>query len=301
MGNSVVCENNKQASQNLTFNILEEKLQEEVGIVAVDLDVLKILNLCDKDGHFNISGQLLADDNQIESSAIDIVRFGDNTKQILYKETISNKSILFHYDRAIEIFEQYYQYEEINGDGSEIKELIPKQAFKEVLANAIVHRDWEIDAHIHILMYKDKIEINSPGGLAGSILEEEYLYRDLSVLRNPTIVNVFRSLNIITNTGTGIARINLKYKDSYSKPNYDFGQNNVNIMLPVLEADLNYLSEPESKIYFILKEELELSRLQIDEKTGFNKYKTIRTLNKLVDKGAIRKRGDGPGTRYRLK
>ena len=159
MGNSVVCENNKQASQNLTFNILEEKLQEEVGIVAVDLDVLKILNLCDKDGHFNISGQLLADDNQIESSAIDIVRFGDNTKQILYKETISNKSILFHYDRAIEIFEQYYQYEEINGDGSEIKELIPKQAFKEVLANAIVHRDWEIDAIYISLCIKIKLKL----------------------------------------------------------------------------------------------------------------------------------------------
>ena len=72
-------------------------------------------------------------------------------------------------------------------------------------------------------------------------------------------------------------------------------------MLPVVETDVTYLSEAESKIYFILKEELELSRLQLDEKTGFNKYKTIRTLNKLVDKGAIRKRGDGPGTRYRLK
>ena len=79
--------------------------------------------MIDKDGYYNIAGELLADKNNIESSGINIVRYGQDTKQILYKETISKKSLLIQYDRDIEIFEQYYNYQEINEDGSEEKEL----------------------------------------------------------------------------------------------------------------------------------------------------------------------------------
>ena len=48
---------------------------------------------------WNIAGELLADKNNLDFSGIDIVRFGRNINQILYRETISNKSLLFQYDR----------------------------------------------------------------------------------------------------------------------------------------------------------------------------------------------------------
>ena len=68
-----------------------------------------------KDGYYNIAAELLADNNNMEFSGLDIVRFGKDISQILYRETISKKSLLSQYDRAIEIFEQYYQYEKIEG------------------------------------------------------------------------------------------------------------------------------------------------------------------------------------------
>ena len=49
---------------------------------------------------------------------------------------------------------------------------IPEVAFREALANALVHRDWSIgNARIQIAMLEDRIEIISPGGFpeAGSI------------------------------------------------------------------------------------------------------------------------------------
>ena len=96
------------------------------------------MNLYDKDGYYNIAGELLADENDIEYSGVDIVRFGKDINQILYRETLSNKSVLSQYDKTIEIFERYYQYEEIEGYDRIKKELIPREAFREALANAIV-------------------------------------------------------------------------------------------------------------------------------------------------------------------
>ena len=96
----------KKSSQDLKFKKLESKLKEEAGIENTNLDILKTLNLYNKDG-YNIAAELLADNNNMEFSWY--IRFGKDISQILYRETISKKSLLSQYDRAIEIFEQYYQ------------------------------------------------------------------------------------------------------------------------------------------------------------------------------------------------
>lgn len=294
-------EERKASSQNLNFTKLGSKLKEKAGIEKINLDILKTLNLFNKDGYYNIAGELLADKNDMAFSGIDIVRFGKDINKILYRETISNKSLLAQYDRAIEIFEQYYQYEEIDGYDREKKELIPKEAFRESLANAIVHRVWDTNSYIQIAMYEDRIEINSPGGLPKGISEEEYLYGNISVLRNPIIAGVFYRLDIIEKFGTGIARINEEYAHSISKPGFEVSENNIRIVLPVTEIDKLDLSEDELLIYGLLKEEIELSRGEIDLKTGFRKSKTLRIINSLVDKNIIKKLGSGVRITYKLK
>lgn len=294
-------EERRSSSQDLKFKKLESKLKEKAGIENINLDILKTLNLYNKDGYYNMAAELLADDNNTEFSGLDIVRFGKDINQILYRKTISKKSLLSQYDKAIEIFEQYYQYEEIEGYIRVKKELIPKEAFRESLANAIVHRVWDINSYIQISMYEDRIEINSPGGLPEGISKDEYLYGNISVLRNPIIAGVFYRLDIIEKFGTGITRINKEYEGSLSKPSFDISRNGICIRLPVIDINKLDLSEEEFLILNILKDEIELSRGEIDKKLGFNKSKTLRIINNLVDKNIMQKLGKGPGTTYRLK
>ena len=294
-------EEGRSTSESLNFNKLESKLKEKAGIENINLDILKTLNLYNKDGYYNVAAELLADNNNMEFSGIDIVRFGKDINQILFRETISEKSLLSQYDRAIEIFEQYYQYEEIEGYKRVKKELIPKESFRESLANAIVHRIWDVNSYIQISMYEDRIEINSPGGLPQGISKEEYLYGNISILRNPIIAGVFYRLDIIEKFGTGITRINKEYENSISKPSFDISENNICIRLPVIDTDKLDLSEEEVFILNILKDEIEFSRRELDKKSGFNKSKTIRIINNLVEKDIIQKLGKGPGTTYRLK
>jgi ATP-dependent DNA helicase RecG len=279
---------------------LEARLKKEAGIERFNLDILKTLNLYNKDGYYNTAGELLADKNDIDFSGIDIVKFGKDINKILYRKTISNTSLLTQFDSAVDIFEQYYIFEEIDGYNRIKKELIPREAFRESLANAIVHRVWDTNSYIQIAMYEDKIEINSPGGLPAGISRDEYLYGNISVLRNPIIAGVFNRLNIIEKFGTGIVRINNEYIRSISKPDFEVSENRIRIILPVTQIDSIDLSEDENNIYELLKKEVELSRKEIDSKTGFNKAKTIRTLNSLLDKKVIIKIGSGAAITYKL-
>lgn len=294
-------EERKASSQDLSFTTLEFWLKEKAGIEKINLDILKTLNLYSKDGHYNTAGELLADRNDIAFSGIDIVKFGKDINKILYRETISNKSLLVQFNRAIEIFEQYFQYEEIDGYNRRKIELVPKEAFRESLANAIVHRVWDTNSYIQIAMYEDRIEINSPGGLPKGISKEEYLYGNISVLRNPIIAGIFYRLNIIEKFGTGIARINEEYIYSISKPSFDVSENRIRIVLPVTDIDKLYLSKDEFFIYGLLRKEIELSRGEIDLKTGFEKSKTLRIINNLIDKNIVVKIGGGAAVTYKLK
>jgi ATP-dependent DNA helicase RecG len=294
-------ESRKASSQNLSFNVLESWLKEAAGIKKISLDILKTLSLFHKDGYFTIAGELLADKNEMVFSGIDIVKFGQDINKILYRETISKASLLTQYQRALEIFEQYYLYEEIQGYERIQKELIPKEAFWEALANAMVHRVWDINSYIQIAMFEDRIEINSPGGLPDGTTEAEYLLGNISVLRNPIIAGVFNRLHIIEKFGTGIARINKEYRSCMAKPAFHISENRIRIVLPVMDMDKLELSDDEQLVYSLFKEGPERSRRDIDTATGFDKAKTIRILNNLVRKNILRKEGGGIAVTYILR
>ena len=299
-GVNVTYEEMKASSRNLEFDILESKLKNKLGIEKMSTDILKTLNLLDKNGDYNIAAELIADKNNITFSGIDIVQFGKNMNQILYRETIDKVSLLYQYEKSIEVFGRYYLYEEIEGYERIKKELIPREAFREAVANAIVHRVWDTNSYIQISMFKNKIEITSPGGLPDGISKEEYLYRNISLLRNPVIAGVFYRLNIIEKFGIGVMRINEEYRDSIAKPSYDVSENYIKIILPVVDIKGLDISEDENMVLALFKDEIELSRAELDKKAKFNKAKSIRILNSLVNKNIIEKVGNGPGVTYRL-
>lgn len=208
---------------------------------------------------------------------------------------------MVQYDKAIEVFERYYQYEEIEGYKRVQKELIPREAFREALANAIVHRMWDIPSFIQISMFKDRIEILSPGGLPAGLLEDEYLYSAISLLRNPIIAGVFYRLEIIERFGTGVMRIRDAYSESSTKPSFDVSKNHLKVQLPITALELLSLSDDEQKALNIFKTERELSRSELEEKAGFNKSKAIRVLNSLIDTHILIKLGKGVSSTYRLR
>ena len=75
-----------------------------MGIEKLSLDILKTLNLYNIDGYYNIAAELLADTNAVKFSGVDIVKFGKDINTFLYRETITEQSLLLQYKRALELY-----------------------------------------------------------------------------------------------------------------------------------------------------------------------------------------------------
>ena len=287
-------------NEKLEFKFLEKKMKEVVGIKELNLDILKTLNLYENK-KFNIAAELFSDSNNRKFSGIDIVVLGENINKILFRENIERKSILEQYYEAISVFERYYEYEEIVGAERIKKEKVSKEAFRESVANAIVHRLWDINANIKIVMSNDKIEIISPGSLPLGMSEDEYMRGYVSVLRNPIIANIFYRLGIIEKFGTGIKRIKYEYRESFVKPAFEIYENSIRITLPVIEIIPKNLVNGEVKVFEILKKHEKLSRKEIEELSKYNKSKVIRAINGLIEKSIAEQVGKGRSVKYQLK
>ena len=285
----------KAKNQQLEFKILKKELEEKLSLNNFSKDVLKTLNLYDDKNGYNNAAELLADKNSF--SGIDIAKFGKNVDEILDRNLFINISIISQYQKTLEVFNRYYKYEQILGSERIEKELIPEKAFREVLANALIHRTWDINSNIRILMYDDKIEIFSPGGLPSGISEKEYLAGQISQLRNPILGNVFFRLKYIEMFGTGIRRINESYKQYSIKPNFEIFENSIKIVLPVLTTKL-FLTKDENIIMNILNTGNILSSSEMLEMTEFKKDKLNRLLKNLIEKSYISVIGRGRGTKY---
>ena len=236
-----------------------------MGIEQLTKDILKTLELYSDQNGFNNAAALLADNNHFKG--IDIIRFGDSIDEIMERKSVDK---------------------------------IPEKAFREAVANALVHRMWDIPASIKISMYPDKIEISSPGGLPAGLSEDEYLNGQTSLLRNPIIGNVFFRLKYIEKFGTGIMRINYAYKNILVKPEYRIFSNSIRIILPVIKSDYK-LNEAEKRLINILTDSGSMTRNEVEKAAEMEKSKTIRILNGLIDKNIIQKKGMGRATKYELK
>ena len=84
---------------------------------------------------------------------------------------------------------------------------IPESVFEELLCNALLHRDYLIDAPTRLLLFDDRIEIVSPGLLAGG-LTVEYIHTGAISVRNPLLTSfATKGLLPYRGLGSGIRRV----------------------------------------------------------------------------------------------
>lgn len=78
-------------------------------------------------------------------------------------------------------------------DGGKLVKLqYPSEALKEILVNAVIHRDYSLNDDIHVRVFDNRVEVQSPGKLPG-YMNIENLY-DERFSRNPNIVRMLHNL-----------------------------------------------------------------------------------------------------------
>jgi len=76
-------------------------------------------------------------------------------------------------------------------------------AFREALANALIHRDYTRLGAIHIQWHSDRIEIGSPGGFPEGVRLDNLLVTQ-PVSRNPLLADAFKRAGLVERTARGI-------------------------------------------------------------------------------------------------
>jgi ATP-dependent DNA helicase RecG len=287
---------------DLTFAVLGRYVKEVLGIRNTNLDILKTLGLYHRN-QYNRAAQLLADENNIKASSIDIVRFGETESIFKERATISGRSLLLQYESALKMFDKWYHsYEEIVGFFREERIPIPREAYRESIANAIIHRDFLINSTIRVLMYDGRIEIISPGKLPYGVTEDNYLNGEVSVPRNSIVAEVFHRLGIIEKLATGILRIKNEYKEFVEMPTFSIKDNLIKIVLPKIRY-VNNLEQHsvEESIFVLLKDNGSMSRSSLETATGLGKTRLVEVLNNLIENGKIERKGKSRGVKYGLK
>lgn len=293
-GSNLSFEETPARTGGLSFSYLAQKFRDVLGVEEVTHDTLKTLEFETKDGSYTVAGELFADANSFPG--VDVARFGDSIDIFLDRQAIENVSILRQYDEALGFFRRYYEFERVAGSQRETVQTVPESAFREAVANALVHRQWDASAAVRIAMHPDRIEVTSPGGLPHGLSEEEYLNGQVTALRNPIVGSVFFRLGLIEHFGTGVLRIKESYRDSVSNPLFKIYENSITVVLPLVETEGDLSSDERVLMSILNAKQFPISL--IVEKSGFGRSKAKRLLKDLSEKGLVTVIGSGRGTKY---
>lgn len=89
---------------------------------------------------------------------------------------------------------------------------LPVGAIREMIVNAVCHRNYMDSSCVQVAVYDDRVEVTSPAMLYGGLTLEEAM-SGRSKIRNKAIAEIFSRMEIIEEWGTGIRRIMNRAKE----------------------------------------------------------------------------------------
>ena len=138
----------------------------------------------------------------------------------------------------------------------------PITAVREIILNAIVHRDYSIHTEgmpIQLTMYSDRLEVKNPGGLYGRISVNQ-LGKTQPDTRNPVLATAMETLKLTENRYSGIPTIRSEMqKAGLCSPEFINNRGEFTVVLfnypykaknsdDIVTAILDYCSTPRTRI-----------------------------------------------------
>ena len=100
----------------------------------------------------------------------------------------------------------------------------PPDAVRELLMNAVLHRDYQSTSPTRYYQFSDRIEIQNPGGLFADASPENF--PNVNAYRNPIIAEAMHVLGYVNRFGRGIARSKRALAENGSlEPQFNFQTN----------------------------------------------------------------------------
>jgi len=175
----------------------------------------------------------------------------------------------------------------------------PKDAVREALLNALIHRDYGFSGSIIINVNDNGMEFISIGGLLPGLTTED-IRNGISQLRNKKLAEIFHRLNFIEAYGTGIRRIFALYENCSALPILDVTQNSFKITLPNMNVAKEKGGSPNGGItpqmqiiIDYLEKHTEAADMDIQTILDIKRTRSFTILKQMADSGLIKIIGRG--------
>jgi ATP-dependent DNA helicase RecG len=192
----------------------------------------------------------------------------------------------------------------------------PFEAVRELLVNAIAHRDYRIQGDtIHLHMFADRIEVHSPGELPGPVNLSNLLEARFS--RNAVISQVLYDLGFVERLGYGLNRVVQVMRENNLRPPQfqetagTFRVTLYNSLLDNLSLDVEAALSLDPDLELNPRQRMVMNELLHHRRITSHTYQELcpgvhaetlrRDLADLVKRGLLIKIGDKRATYYILK
>lgn len=108
---------------------------------------------------------------------------------------------------------------------------LPEEALRETVVNALAHRDYRSTANVQVYIFKDRVEIVSPGGLPAGMTKADLGIK--SIPRNPLLFAMLHRMEAVEHIGSGIKRIrNLCREYGVGEPEIEVSEHWFTVIFP---------------------------------------------------------------------
>ena len=191
---------------------------------AVSNEILmENLHLVDEDGYLTRAAVLAFyrdPERWVTGAYIKIGFFGDSDSDLQYQDEIHGP-LIEQIDRTIDLVYTKYMKARITYDGIQRVEvfMFPRDAFREILLNAVVHKDYASCNPVQISVYEDHMYIWNDGLMPENLRTTESLFaKHSSKPFNPKLAHVFFISGMIEAWGRGFDKIKAACDELYHTP-----------------------------------------------------------------------------------
>lgn len=176
----------------------------------------------------------------------------------------------------------------------------PEKAIRELVANAVIHRDYRItETYTQISIFEDRIEISNPGNLPLGVTIENIKNAQMS--RNRIIASILKDMDYLEEYGRGIDIVFSKMDEwDLLPPLFKNHSNSFKVIL--LGKKLSTLNERQVRIWSHLVEDQKITRRSIEKIEGLMDEVSSATINndlkKMKELGLILQKGESLNTFY---
>ncbi len=247
------------------------------------------------------NGLMLLIDNKFSQSHIRLGFFSGLTKTKLLDEMTIRGSIISQYDEAMSLLLEKLKTDFKFNTIREQQYKVPEVSLREIVANAIVHRNYLENEPIRISLFDDRIEIFSPGTFFDGLQLKDVL-SGISKLRNPNISEIFYHIGIIEKWGSGITRSNEALEKESMYP-LVFEVNSIHGVNVIIKFDKGNIKKIQSETVdeenYLLQKTI-FTRKDLEQDLNLTHDQARYLIEKWSGKGRIIKRGGGPSTSYKV-